>query len=168
MDRKDQSLWPKAWFILAAFLCDVFSSLPNSVEMPTLFLQKFNTIWLRNTRQGEQDTRYLILHSFSHPWLTFYLKDLKIIFPYRNVLPLDFFGYSLKPPLKHWNVIQYSQVKTTYSLKTAFLLAQPKIQECFHLLPTKEKNDFTKSVSPLRNNIKKMSTFSFERSPTVG
>ena len=158
---------PKAWFILAAFLWDVFSSLPNSVEMPTLFLQQFNTIWLRNTRQGEQDTRHLILHSFSHPWLTFYLKDLKIIFPYRNVLPLDFFGYSLKPPLKHWNVIQYSQVKTTYSLKTAFLLAQPKIQECFHLLPTKEKNDFTKSVSPLKNNIKKMSTFSFERSPTV-
>lgn len=145
---------PETWFILVAFLWDVFSSFPNFVEMPSLFLQNSIQIGSETQGRGNRTPVFLILYSSSHPWLTFYLEDLKIIFHIEMFYLLIFVGYSLKPPLQCWNIIWYSQVKTTYSLKTAFLLAQPKIQECFHLLPTKEKNDFMKYVSPLRNNIK--------------
>lgn len=106
--------------------------LPNFVGIPTLFLQKFNTIWPRNTRQANRISVLFNSTLLLSSWTNRSFKRLKTNFPYRNVLPFDIFRYSLKPPLKRRNIIQYLQVETTYSLKTAFLLAQPKMQECFH------------------------------------
>lgn len=82
MDREGCSLWPgvpKHDLSLQHFY-EMFSLSSKFVEMPSLFLQNLNTIWLRNTGPGEQDIADLIILSYSHPRLTFYLKDLKIIF----------------------------------------------------------------------------------------
>lgn len=141
MNREGCSLQPgitKHDLFLQHFYEMFFPFLPNFVEMPSLFLQKFNIIWLQNTRQANRISVLFNSTLLLSPLTNLLFKRFKTNFPSRNVLPFDIFGYSLKPSLKHRNVIQYLQVKTTYSLKTAFLLAQPKMQECFHF-PLKRK-----------------------------
>lgn len=121
--------------------CFFFPFLPNFVEMPSLFLQKFNTIWPRNTRQANRISVLFNSTLLLSSWTNRSFKRLKTNFPYRNVLPFDIFRYSLKPPLKRRNIIftggNYLLFENSISFGSATNAGM------FSLLP-KKKNDFTK------------------------
>lgn len=64
---------PESCFILAAFLWDVFPSLPNFVELPSHFLLKLNTIF-GSEIQDTENRISVIKFCTPHPRLTSYWK----------------------------------------------------------------------------------------------